>query len=301
MLRRLEKGLNNAKMKSQIADSVSPSTENRHGPFNSSTGRLGQFSPVNVSQTISADVHHGSMDGGAYNGTLSGSSTVDEDEGDGENPDEGMYPAKLIKKEKQRNSFFGTVLGPSGVSKNLDSPYVTTGSPAFDRCASYPPDGGQMMSVYPTQLDDPVRKGLMDEKTAENIIDMVLIRLNPFINLFDPELHSASYIRNKCPFLFTTLLMAGSKFFKPHLYIRCRQLADQHAIAAFAEARKSVEIVQAFMCLTYWKEPDDTVCSPVIFDLWTHRNVIFMIANLDLHRICKYIDFGPNNPHSLSS
>lgn len=99
----------------------------------------------------------------------------------------------------------------------------------------------------------------MDERTAENILDLVLIRLNPFINLFDPELHSFAYIR-RCPFLFTTLLMAGTKFFNPKLYPKCRELADLHAIQAFAEARKSVEIVQAFMCLTYWREPDDTVC-----------------------------------------
>ena len=107
-------------------------------------------------------------------------------------------------------------------------------------------------------LEDPVQMGLMDERTAENIIDLVLIRLNPFVNLFDPELHSSAYIRKRSPFLFTTLLMAGSKFFKPQLYPKCRELAEQHAIKAFAEGRKSVEVVQSFMCLTYWKEPDST-------------------------------------------
>ena len=242
-----------------MSEPSSPPSDGRFGSISDPHVRLAQFSS-NTPQMLGQDLRSYSIGPSdtIYNGTASPSSTVDEDEGDGENPEEGMYPAKLIKKERQRNSFFGTVLGPSGASKSPSNTYPSANS-GIDRCASYPPDSGRVSIVSTSPIEDPVAKGLMNEQTAENIIDMVLIRLNPFINLFDPELHSALYIRNKCPFLFTTLLMAGSKFFKPSLYVECRRLADEHAVRAFAESRKSVEIVQAFMCLTYWKEPDDTV------------------------------------------
>jgi hypothetical protein len=91
------------------------------------------------------------------------------------------------------------------------------------------------------------------------LFDAIFLRLNPFINLFDPTLHTPTYVRSKCPFLFTTLIMAGCKFFKAEKFKRCQKLANEFAIRAFAEGWKRIEVVQAFACLTYWKEPDDTV------------------------------------------
>jgi hypothetical protein len=98
----------------------------------------------------------------------------------------------------------------------------------------------------------------MDENQATVLFDLVFLRLNPFINLFDPALHSVHYVRSRCPLLFTTLLMAGAKFFKPEIYRPCQKLANDLAVRAFAEGWKSVEVVQAFACLVYWREPDDT-------------------------------------------
>ena len=57
--------------------------------------------------------------------------------------------------------------------------------------------------------------------------------------------------------------MAGCKFWKAELYRQCQQIAHSFAYKAFAEGWQSVEVVQAFACLTYWKEPDDTVSSPI--------------------------------------
>jgi hypothetical protein len=87
----------------------------------------------------------------------------------------------------------------------------------------------------------------------------VFMRLNGFINLFDPRLHTVPYVRSRSPFLFSCLIMAGCKFWKAELYRQCQQIAHSFAYKAFAEGWQSVEVVQAFACLTYWKEPDDTV------------------------------------------
>ncbi|KAG5220742.1 zinc cluster transcription factor [Salix suchowensis] len=58
--------------------------------------------------------------------------------------------------------------------------------------------------------------------------------------------------------------MAGCKFFKPQLFDKCKRLANEFAVRAFAEQWKRVEVVQAFACLTYWKDPDDTACRMAI-------------------------------------
>lgn len=87
----------------------------------------------------------------------------------------------------------------------------------------------------------------------------VFLRLNPFINLFDPVLHTVPYVRSRCPFLFTCLIMAGCKFWKPELFKQTQRIANEFVIKAFADQWKRVEVVQAFACMTYWKEPEDTV------------------------------------------
>ena len=259
MLRRLEKGLNNAKLKSQITDSALSQPDLQNGDPKSSHVRLGELSQADSlhfqSDLISDRGDH------PYAAQLSGSSSMDEDDNDDQNREEGMYPARLIKRERQRNSFFGTVLGPSG-NRNPKEGHSASLSPTGPGRPVYTSDSNDCAPSQPAldpPLEDPIQVGLMDEALARDIFDLVLIRLNPFVNLFDPELHSANYVRRKCAFLFTTLLMAGSKFFKSELYPKCRQLAEKHAVRAFAEQRKSVEVVQAFACMTYWKEPDDTV------------------------------------------
>jgi len=111
----------------------------------------------------------------------------------------------------------------------------------------------------PHDCNDPITAGLIDENKAKVLFDLIFLRLNPFINLFDPTLHSVAYVRSKCPLLFTTLIMAGCKFFEPSLYKECLRLAHELAVKAFAGGWKRVEVIQAFACLTYWREQDDNV------------------------------------------
>lgn len=151
---------------------------------------------------------------------------------------EDLFPAKLIGDEKKRHSsFFRTVLDPT--SEEAD-PY-----PQAPRVVDIPLD--------------PITAGIVTESQSIAIFDLVFLRLNPFINLFDPFLHSFQYVRSKSPFLFTTLLTAGCKFFQPEQYKACKKLAQELAGRAFIEGWKSVETVQAFACLTYWHDPNDNV------------------------------------------
>ncbi|KAH7906062.1 fungal-specific transcription factor domain-containing protein [Hygrophoropsis aurantiaca] len=228
MLRRLEKGLNNAKQKASDypAGPRSVPTESSHFPDIMRSGDA-----------------YGSSDGYEPSVT-SGSRTMDvDDDEDTERCDE-KFPAKLIGKE---NSFFSKILNPEPKSPAL---------PPSSRGNSYPLHQLRPAPL-PSGLHDPITAGLISESKAKVLFDAIFLRLNPFINLFDPALHSVAYVRSKCPLLFTTLIMAGCKFFEPSLYKDCLKLAHELAVRAFAEGWKRVEVVQAFACLTYWREQDD--------------------------------------------
>nr|GAT58033.1 predicted protein [Mycena chlorophos] len=219
MLRRLEKGLNSAKLKSHVSD-----------PAPSPTDDI----PEQAAREI-------------------------DDDQDPDPDSRTLFPAKLIK-ENQRNSFFRTILNPadgpaSGPSRSLNSP----------------PNGAPL---------DAISAGIVDEDLATILFDLLFLRLNPFINLFDVTLHTAKRVRARCPLLFTTLIAAATKFFRPELYKSCQKLAHELAVRAFAEAWKRVEVVQAFACLTYWKDPDDN-------RTWTYIGYACRMAiELGLNRYC---------------
>ncbi|KAI0259973.1 fungal-specific transcription factor domain-containing protein [Gloeopeniophorella convolvens] len=251
MLRRLEKGLNNAKLKSQTLDpaasSVSPTDSRTHraearirpGDPYRSPDYADDLPPLNLPSHYNGDER----------ADPKRRSTTDDEDDDSEGKQEGMFPADLIRRENQRHSFFKTILNPPH-----ETPPATLKS---DRSNSAAPTQAASPSALPS-LKDPVAAGILDESNAKVLFDLVFLRLNPFVNLFDPALHTPDYVRTRSPFLFTVLIMAGCKFFKPESFKPCQKLAHEFAIRAFTENWKSVEVVQAFACLTYWKEPEDT-------------------------------------------
>jgi hypothetical protein len=262
MMRRLEKGLNTAKLKSQSNDSAMSYTMSDSRSASQTPSHTGMLRSVDQHQSPSGThfpsnelppLHMPYQAGQAYSTSSNGSRSMDigDDNEDGDWDEEGLYPAKLIRKENQRNSCFRTILNPEH-----ENP--TTRSPQSNRDTSHssPPRS----SAVPSGLHDPITAGILNEDQAKVLFDLFFLRLNPFINLFEPALHSVAYVRSKCPFLLTTpLIMAGCKFFKPGLFRPCQKLANEFAIRAFAEAWKRIEVVQAFAYLTYWKDPDDNV------------------------------------------
>jgi hypothetical protein len=234
MLRRLEKGLNSAKLKSQSTD-VSSS-------YQASDTRFGPSQDPLYPNIRSSDHAYGPSSTHFPHNELPPLNIADRN-------DDSFFPAKLIRRENQRNSFFRTILNPE------ESPAASAPS---NRGSSYTPPQIRLAPI-PNGLNDPITAGIINEEDAKMLFDLIYLRLNPFINLFDPALHSVTYVRSKCPFLFTTLIMAGCKFFKPDIFKPCQKLANDFAVRAFAEAWKRVEVVQAFACLTYWKDPDDNV------------------------------------------
>lgn len=264
MLRRLEKGLNSAKMKSQTADNSSPyQTSDRLGPSQDPLypairpndhpyGSPSTHFPSNELPPLNLPSYQNGEGYPPHTHASRSLDMTDDDDADDDDADPNnelsLYPTKLIRRENQRNSFFRTILNPE------ESP----DSGPSNRGSSYTPPQIRLAPL-PNGLNDPITAGIISEEEAKMLFDLIYLRLNPFINLFDPALHSVTYVRSKCPFLFTALIMAGCKFFKPEIFRPCQRLAYDFAVRAFAEAWKRVEVVQAFACLTYWKDPDDNV------------------------------------------
>ncbi|KAG8692077.1 hypothetical protein FRC08_010027, partial [Ceratobasidium sp. 394] len=181
----------------------------------------------------------------------------DDDDDDKEPSDDGLFPARLLARENRRNSFFRTILNPADA--NAEGPHSTDDTkPSMDNRQTSVASSTATVHPVITGPEDPISAGLMDEAQAKVLFDLVFLRLNPFINLFDPVLHTVPYVRSRCPFLFTCLVMAGCKFWKPELFKQTQRLANEFVVKAFADQWKRVEVVQAFACMTYWKEPEDT-------------------------------------------
>lgn len=268
MLRRLEKGLNSAKLKSQ-ANEMAMSSPYSAGDSRGSLSDSSQFpSMMRTGDQFGSpsSQYQGShqlpplqlppLHGGDVQARGSRSSIDIDEDGDADRPDDAMYPAKLIRKENQRNLFLETILNP-----RHETPSAAASTPsASERSTGFSPSlpAAPPVPTPPGGLADPIAAGIITEEDARTLFDLVYLRLNPFICLFDPALHSVNYVRSRCPFLFTVLIMAGCKFFRAELYKPCQKLANELAVRAFAEGWKSVEVVQAFACLCYWKEPDDT-------------------------------------------
>lgn len=82
--------------------------------------------------------------------------------------------------------------------------------------------------------------------------------MNPFINHFDPALHTFNHVRQRSLLLLSAILAAAAKTFHPSLHATLRDHAELLFTRSFRRGRKTTETVQAILVLTYWKEPDDT-------------------------------------------
>jgi Fungal specific transcription factor domain len=82
--------------------------------------------------------------------------------------------------------------------------------------------------------------------------------MSPYIIHFDPALHTFEYVQQSSPFLLVSILSASARIFNPELYPKLYQYSEELLAKTFVFGDKSVEIIQAVLMKTYWKEPDDS-------------------------------------------
>ncbi|KAI0807033.1 fungal-specific transcription factor domain-containing protein [Fomes fomentarius] len=241
MLRRLEKGLNNAKAKQPPSNGLAQPS--------SSTSTFAHDEPSG------SNAYHSSHNNPTHSGQQS-DDEMDEDEEDRtDEPLGAIYPARAIR-SSIRSSFLDVVMNkepPEHSPPHSASPTDRTAH-LSPKVPSQTQSLHRLLRPHPK---DPVQAGIISEQDVQTFFDAFFLRLNPFVNLFDPYLHTPNYVRQRSPFLFTAMLMACCKFFRPTCYQDVRRLAHEWCVFTFAEGIENVETVQALACMTYWKEPQD--------------------------------------------
>ncbi|OAT10031.1 hypothetical protein BDBG_05713 [Blastomyces gilchristii SLH14081] len=111
---------------------------------------------------------------------------------------------------------------------------------------------------YRHDMNDPINLNLVDLLTAQDLFDGFFNYMNPFIFQFDPRLHTLKYIRTRSSFLFSALLSAAAKIFRPSLYDKLHEHVERILKEILSTGQISTEIVQGICLLTYWKEPSDS-------------------------------------------
>ena len=133
-----------------------------------------------------------------------------------------VYPAKMVKREGRRHTFFGTIL-------NAD-------------------ETGGVASVSNTQSPSQPPRRI-------HLAPINAIPASPFSNT-----PSAGYIEEaELGVLFDMVNLLDHPS-QPHPPLPSSLSASTPS--STSEGWKRVEVVQAFACMTYWKEPGDTACTP---------------------------------------
>ncbi|KAJ4050763.1 hypothetical protein NW761_005560 [Fusarium oxysporum] len=107
-------------------------------------------------------------------------------------------------------------------------------------------------------LEDPIELGLITPSLAKSLFDSFITVLNPYISQLDPYLHTFTYVRSKSAFLLSSILAMSAKAFNHVLYAKLYDHSQDLFANVFRRGSKSIEIVQAILILTYWKEAQDT-------------------------------------------
>ncbi|CAE6368411.1 unnamed protein product [Rhizoctonia solani] len=106
--------------------------------------------------------------------------------------------------------------------------------------------------------DDPVKLGILPEDSVMGLFYSFHTLLNPVIALLDPALHTPIYVRRRSRVLYTAILAAACRFFKPSYFKPVHDLAQLLLGRALSDGISSVEYIQALSIMTHWKEAEDT-------------------------------------------
>ncbi|KAF7361496.1 hypothetical protein MSAN_01183000 [Mycena sanguinolenta] len=99
--------------------------------------------------------------------------------------------------------------------------------------------------------------GLVVPEDVEKLFEIFYTRVNPFIALLDPVLHTPASTFARCPFLFTVVCAVSSRYYpeKSEIYPIAMHFAKHSAANALIDGWKSVELCQAYILLSIYAVP----------------------------------------------
>ncbi|KAF8966133.1 fungal-specific transcription factor domain-containing protein [Flammula alnicola] len=99
--------------------------------------------------------------------------------------------------------------------------------------------------------------GLVKPEDVEKLFQIFYDRVNPFISLLDPVLHTPASTFARCPFLFTVICAISSRYYaeKSEIYPIAMHFAKHSAANALIDGWKSVELCQAYILMSIYAVP----------------------------------------------
>ncbi|KAF8151772.1 fungal-specific transcription factor domain-containing protein [Crassisporium funariophilum] len=99
--------------------------------------------------------------------------------------------------------------------------------------------------------------GLVKPEDVEKLFEIFYERVNPFISLLDPVLHTPASTFARCPFLFTVICAISSRYYteKSEIYPIAMHFAKHSAANALIDGWKSVELCQAYILMSIYAVP----------------------------------------------
>ncbi|KAJ7577862.1 fungal-specific transcription factor domain-containing protein [Mycena floridula] len=99
--------------------------------------------------------------------------------------------------------------------------------------------------------------GLVTPDDVDRLFEIFYERVNPFISLLDPVLHTPASTFARCPFLFTVVCAISSRYYteKSEIYPIAMHFAKHSAANALIDGWKSVELCQAYILLSVYAVP----------------------------------------------
>ncbi|KAJ7063571.1 hypothetical protein C8F01DRAFT_985730 [Mycena amicta] len=130
-----------------------------------------------------------------------------------------------------------------------------------------------------------VMHGLVAPEDVDKLFELFYTRINPFIALLDPVLHTPASTFARCPFLYTVVCAISSRYSsdKSEIYPIAMHFAKQSAATALIDGWKSVELCQAYILMSMFSMParkweEDRS--------WLYAGLAFRLAtDLNLHQV----------------
>ncbi|KAJ8522831.1 hypothetical protein ONZ45_g676 [Pleurotus djamor] len=129
--------------------------------------------------------------------------------------------------------------------------------------------------------------GLVTPEDVDKLFDIFYKKVNPFVSLLDPVLHTPALTFARCPFLFTVICAVSSRYYseKSEIYPIAMHFAKHSAANALIDGWKSVELCQAYILMSIFAVParrweEDRS--------WLYTGLAIRIAtDLNLHQVTK--------------
>ncbi|QRV95959.1 Tyrosine kinase domain protein [Ceratobasidium sp. AG-Ba] len=111
--------------------------------------------------------------------------------------------------------------------------------------------------VKPQRPPEIWTNGIIKRAEVDALFNIFFEQLNTFVAILDPNMHTAAFVFDRCPFLFTAVCAISSRYYRkrPELYSIAMNFAKQSAATALIDGEKSVELVQAYILMSVYPIP----------------------------------------------